>query len=69
MAIDKGEGAAMYHYGRMLHYGEGTEVNKEEAIKYYKMSIEKGEQRSKEELDKLMKEIENEKGSENKAKI
>ena len=41
MTIDKGNQNAMYNYAYMLDFGDGIEVNKEEAIKYYKMAIDK----------------------------
>ena len=39
---DKGDSEAMYLYAVMLYNGEGIEVNKEEAAKYYQMAAEKG---------------------------
>ena len=31
-----------FKYGKMLEFGEGTPINIEEAVKYYKMAIENG---------------------------
>lgn len=42
MEIEGGNPEALTFYGYALEYGEGVETNKEKAIEYYKMPIEKG---------------------------
>ncbi|KAK8840509.1 hypothetical protein M9Y10_030717 [Tritrichomonas musculus] len=41
MAIDRGNKIPLYNYAGMSEKGEGTTVDMEEALNYYKIAIEK----------------------------
>lgn len=49
---DNGNYDAMYYYAKMLYEGDGVEVNKKEASRYFKMSVDKGNKKGKEKVGK-----------------
>ena len=42
IAADKGQVESMFTYAQMFHFGNGVQVDLEEACRYYKMASDKG---------------------------
>ena len=56
-SIELGYVQAMFAYGHYLDYGEGVEIDKNEAMRYFKMAADKGVDEALDYYELIRKEV------------